>query len=135
MRYPIETIEGVGPAYGKKLRDIGIATTAQMLRRGETPAGRREIAEETGIDHDKVLTFVNICDLLRIRGVGEEYSELLEAAGVDTVKELRNRNPENLAKAIAEANETRKLVRQLPSAKHCQRWVSHAKTLAPMVTY
>ena len=135
MRYPIEKIEGIGPAYGKKLRAIGIGSTATLLKKGETPAGRKAVAAESGIDPDHILKWVNMCDLMRIRGVGEEYSELLEAAGVDTVKELRNRNPDNLAKAIAEANEKKKLVRQLPSAKHCQKWVAHAKTLVPMLSY
>ena len=135
MRYSIETIEGIGPSHAKKLREIGIKTTANLLKKGETPAGRKAVAAESGIDPDLILKFVNLCDLMRIKGVGEEYSELLEAAGVDTVKELRNRNPDNLAKAIAEANAARKLVRQLPSAKHCQRWVAHAKTLVPMISY
>ena len=134
-RYTIETIEGIGPVYGKKLRDIGIKTTANLLKAGGTPSGRKTVANDSGIDPDHILRWVNICDLMRIRGVGEEYSELLEAAGVDTVKELRNRNPENLAQAIADANATKKLVRQLPSAKHCQKWVAHAKTLVPMISY
>ncbi len=135
MRYTIEKIEGIGPAYGKKLRDIGIRTTATLLEKGATPSGRKSVAKESGIDPDYILKWVNMCDLMRISGVGEEYSELLEAAGVDTVKELRNRNPDNLAKMIAEANEKRKLVRQVPGPKHCHKWVAEAKTMEPAVSY
>lgn len=135
MRYTIEKIEGIGPSYGAKLRRIGVRTTADLLDKGATPSGRKSAAAESGIDGDKILKWVNMCDLMRISGVGEEYSELLEAAGVDTVKELRNRNPENLAKAIAEANAARKLVRQIPGEKHCRKWVAQAKTLEPMISY
>lgn len=135
MRYSIERIEGIGPAYAKKLQAANVRTTATLLEKGATPSGRKSLASDSGIDPDKILKWVNMADLMRVSGVGEEYSELLEAAGVDTVKELRNRNPQNLAKAIAEANERKNLVRQVPSEKHCTKWVQQAKTMEPAISY
>jgi predicted flap endonuclease-1-like 5' DNA nuclease len=133
--YPIATIEGIGPAYAVKLKGAGIRTTAGLLARAKDPKGRREIAAAAGIDEGLILKWANMADLMRIKGVGEEYSELLEAAGVDTVKELRNRNVANLTKAIIEANAKRKMVRLLPSEKAVARWVAEAKTLPPMMRY
>jgi len=135
MRYKIETVEGVAKVYGEKLRCAGINRTDQLLERGATKKGRKEVAETCGIDEKMVLKWTNCCDLMRIRGVGKEYSELLEAAGVDTVKELRNRRPDNLHKAMQEANEKRKMVRQTPSLKQVEAWVAHAKELPPVMTY
>ena len=102
--YPIASIEGIGPAFAAKLKAAGIKSTGDLLVRGKDPKGRKEIATATGLDESRILKWTNMADLMRIKGVGEEYSELLEAAGVDTVKELRNRNAANLAKAMSEAN-------------------------------
>lgn len=135
MSYPIAKIEGIGPAFAKKLQAAGIRSTAALLERAKDAKGRKALASETGIDEKKVLAWTNMADLMRIRGVGEEYSELLEAAGVDTVKELKTRNPANLTSAMAEANAKRKLVRQLPSEKAVAGWISQAKTLPAMMTY
>ncbi len=135
MSYPIETIEGVGPKYGEILRSHGITRTHHLLQRGATRKGRKEVAAVTGLREADILKWTNMCDLMRIKGVGEEYSELLEAAGVDTVKELRVRKPDNLHKAMVEANEKKKLVRQLPSARQVERWVEQAKGLDPVMTY
>ncbi|MEM1020042.1 MAG: DUF4332 domain-containing protein, partial [Pseudomonadota bacterium] len=100
-----------------------------------TPKGRKQVAADTGIDEKKILKFANMADLMRIKGVGEEYSELLEAAGVDTVKELRNRRPDNLAAKMAEVNAKKKLVRSLPSEKVVEGWVGQAKELDPVMKY
>ena len=133
--YPIETIEGVGPAYAAKLSAAGLTTTAALLEAAKDPKGRKAVAEKTGIDESRILKWANMCDLMRIKGVGEEYSELLEAAGVDTVKELKHRKPENLHAKMVEVNEAKKLVRQTPSLKAVTDWVEQAKALPPTMTY
>jgi predicted flap endonuclease-1-like 5' DNA nuclease len=135
MGYQIIDIEGIGPAFTKKLKAIGINRTDQLLERGKTPKGRKELAAQSGIDEKKILKWCNMADLMRIKGVAEEYSELLEAAGVDTVKELRNRKAGNLAMALKEANAKKKLVRLVPGEKSVSKWVAEAKTLKPMMTY
>lgn len=135
MAYPIATIEGIGPAYAEKLKGAGIGNTAVLLDKAKDPKGRKAVAAATGITETLVLKWANMADLMRVKGVGEEYSELLEAAGVDTVKELRTRNSANLAKAMAEANAKRKLVRLVPSEKVVAKWVAAAKDLPPVMTY
>lgn len=135
MSYPIEKIEGIGAKNAEVLRSNGITQTHHLLSQGASRKGRKDVAEKTGIDEKKILKWANMCDLMRIKGVGEEYSELLEAAGVDTVKELRNRKPDNLRKAMVEANEKRKMVRQLPSQKQVEGWVKQAKDLDPIMSY
>ncbi|MEZ5670476.1 MAG: DUF4332 domain-containing protein [Alphaproteobacteria bacterium] len=135
MSYSILDIEGIGPANGKKLKAAGIATTAALLKRCGSAKGRKEAAGATGFSEAQLLKWANMADLMRVRGVGEEYSELLEAAGVDTVKELRNRKAENLAARMGEVNAAKKLVRQLPSVKQVTRWVEHAKTLDPAISH
>jgi predicted flap endonuclease-1-like 5' DNA nuclease len=135
MSYAIDKIEGVGPKYAEVLRGHGITRTHHLLERGATRKGRKDVAKLTGLKEDQILKWANMCDLMRIKGVGEEYSELLEAAGVDTVKEMRTRKPANLHKAMVEANEKKKLVRQLPSPKQVERWVKHAKDLDPVMSY
>jgi predicted flap endonuclease-1-like 5' DNA nuclease len=135
MSYSIDEIEGIGPVYAEKLTAIRIKTTAAYLERAKDPKGRKALAEETGIDDKRILKWANMADLMRISGVGEEYSELLEAAGVDTVKELKHRNAANLAAKMKEVNEEKKLVRQLPSESAVEKWVEQAKSLDPMMTY
>lgn len=131
----LEDIEGVGPAYAGKLRAGGVATQAALLAQGAKPRGRTDIAERTGINGNLILEWVNRADLTRIRGVGEEYADLLEAAGVDTVPELAQRNADNLYQRLVEVNAEKKLVRQMPSAAKIADWVSQAKTLQRVVTY
>ena len=128
-------VEGIGPAYKTRLNNIGIDTVWDLLSEGATPGGRKIIAEETGITGKLVLEWVNICDLLRISGVGEEYSDLLEEAGVDTVPELARRNPENLHLKLSEVNAEKNLVRRLPSLSDVERWVETAKTLPRKIEY
>ncbi len=135
MRYPIIDIEGIGPTFTKKLKKVGVNRTDQLLERGASPKGRKALAAESGIDEKKILKWTNMSDLMRIRGVAEEYSELLEAAGVDTVKELRNRNAANLTEAMKTTNNKRKLVRLCPGEKSVSKWVAEAKKLKPVMTY
>ena len=131
----IEKIEGIGAKYGKILRNNGIATTDALLKKGATKKGRVEVAKATKISEKLILEWVNLSDLMRITGIGEEYSDLLEEAGVDTVKELRNRVPENLHKKILEVNTKKKLVRRPPALSMVKSWVKQAKKLKPVVSY
>ncbi len=131
----IEQVEGIGPVYGEKLRNIGIPNTSVLLDRGCTRRGRQEIAQKCGLPEAKVLDWVNMADLFRIKGVGAEYAELLEGAGVDTVKELRNRNAESLAARLAELNQQKKLTRRVPSAQVVKGWVEQAKTIPARIEY
>jgi len=135
LSYKITTIEGIGPTYGAKLSAAGVTTTGALLKRGASKQGRSDLARASGLDEGLILKWTNMADLMRVKGVGEEYSELLEAAGVDTVKELRNRNAKNLAEAMAKANASRKLVRQVPGEKRVEGWVRHAGQLPPALTY
>ena len=131
----ITEIEGIGPANAKSLHKAGIKTVESLLKSGCTKNGRKELCGASGIDEKKILKWVNMADLFRVKGVGQEYSELLEAAGVDTVKELRNRKAGNLYKSMEEVNAKKKLVRSLPGEKKVESWIKHAKTLSPMVKY
>jgi predicted flap endonuclease-1-like 5' DNA nuclease len=131
----IVDIEGIGPAWAEKLKAQGITTTDALLKEGATPAGRKAIAAATTIDERKILEWVNHADLARINGVGWEYADLLEAAGVDTIPELAQRNAENLYAKLVEVNEAKKLVRRMPTANQLSTWVAEAKTLPRMVTY
>ena len=128
-------VEGIGETYAGKLAKAGIATTKALLEKGATPKGRKEISEKTGISEKMVLEWINHVDLFRIKGVGEEYSDLLEEAGVDTVPELAQRNPENLHQKLADVNQSKKLVRQLPSLTQVQSWVEQAKQLPRVIQY
>ena len=131
----IEEIEGIGPVYAEKLRAAGVTTTEELLETGGGPKGRDELAENTGIAGAHILRWVNHADLMRIKGVGKQYAELLEAAGVDTVKELRNRNAENLTAKLKETNEAKNLCGTTPSLSQVTAWIDEAKTLEPKVRY
>lgn len=131
MGYAIEEIEGIGPKYGEKLRACEIITTEDLLAKCAKKPGRTAVANDTGISDTLLRDWANMADLMRIKGVGEEYSDLLEEAGVDTVKELRNRNAANLAEKMAEVNEAKNLTNRVPSEKVVQGWVDQAKELAP----
>ncbi len=131
----IDMIEGVGPNYARTLRKAGIRTTEALLKRAATRKDRDALSEQTGIEVPRLLQWVNRADLMRVKGVGEEYSDLLEAAGVDTVKELRNRNSGNLIERMVEINRKKRLVRRLPTMSMVEGWVSHAKELDPVVKH
>jgi predicted flap endonuclease-1-like 5' DNA nuclease len=131
----IEDIEGIGPAQATKLRDAGIRTVEALLERGASPKGRDELAATTGISGTHILRWVNHADLFRIKGVAGEMSELLEAAGVDTVAELARRNPQNLHQALVQSNEQKQRVRRVPTEQQVSDWVSQAKDLPRAVSY
>jgi predicted flap endonuclease-1-like 5' DNA nuclease len=135
MKYKIEEIEGIGPTYGATLKAAGIADTEALLTRCAARKGRAELAKATGLDEGRLLKWANMADLMRISGVGEEYSELLEAAGVDTVKELQHRKADNLAAKMAEVNAAKKLTRVVPAASQVAKWIEQAKSLPPIISY
>ncbi len=128
-------IEGIGPMFAEKLIKAGVKTSQALLKKGASPQGRRMLAEETGISEARLLEWINHADLFRIKGVGEEYSDLLEAAGVDTVPELAQRNPQNLHAKLVEVNQHKSLVRQLPSLQQVENWVAQAKLLPRVIEY
>jgi predicted flap endonuclease-1-like 5' DNA nuclease len=128
-------IEGIGEVYGKKLLDAGVPTTETLLDAGATPQGRDKLAERTGIGHGLILKWVNRADLFRVQGIGEQYSDLLAAAGVETVLELAQRVPEHLHPKLVETNEAKKLVRHVPSLEHVAGWVAQAGKLPRVVSY
>ncbi len=135
MAYKIEEIEGIGPAFAKKLAIAEIKTTDDLLELCCDPKGRKAISAKTGIGEAQLLKWSNMADLMRISGIGQEYSELLEAAGVDTVKELRNRRADNLTEKMKEVNAKKKLARATPSTSVVEGWVNQAKTLGPKISY
>jgi predicted flap endonuclease-1-like 5' DNA nuclease len=135
MSYPISGIEGIAPALRTKLKSVGIRTTDKLLERTKGLKERQELARKIDIDPRILLSIANLADRMRIKGVGEDYAELLSAAGVDTVKELRYRNPAKLARTMGEANAKRNLVRVLPSELMVGRWIEHAKKLPLMISY
>ena len=131
----ISEIEGIGPAYASKLIAVGIKSVETFLKRSASKKGRAELADITGLSEKLILEWANMADLFRIKGVRTQYSELLEAAGVDTVKELRNRRPDNLYQKMIEVNAEKKLVRQVPSLSQVTQFVEQAKTLDPVITH
>jgi predicted flap endonuclease-1-like 5' DNA nuclease len=135
MSRSIQDIEGIGPKYAQLLNQAGIKTTGKLLETGGNRAGRRLLAEKTSINEKNILKWVNMADLFRVKGVAGQFAELLEGAGVDTVKELRNRNDDNLAEKMAEVNKKKHRCKATPSSKMVTNWVGQAKKMAPMVTY
>lgn len=135
MTYKIEEIEGIGPAYGQKLATADIKTTEDFLKFCADEKGRKTVSEKTGISETLLLKWANMADLMRINGIGGEYAELLEASGVDTIKELRTRVADNLAQKAAQINEVKKLTRVVPSSKVIADWIEKAKSLEPTITH
>ena len=133
--YSIADMDSVGGFYAAKLRKVGIRSSRKLLERARTPKLRKQLAQEAGVPEPEILRFANLSDLMRIRGVAEDYSALLEAAGVDTVKELKRRNAANLAAKLAEINSERRHVTLLPSQRRLERWIEEAKRLPPMLSY
>ena len=131
----LDEIEGIGPSYAQSLKTAGIDTIEELLEVGGNPAGRETIAEKSGLSPKLILEWVNHADLMRIKGVGSEYADLLEAAGVDTVPELAQRNAANLAATLEQINEAKNLVRRVPNEAEVTGWVAEAKTLPKAVEY
>jgi predicted flap endonuclease-1-like 5' DNA nuclease len=131
----IEDVEGIGPAYGDKLKAAGAGTTDALLSMGASPKGRGDLAEKTGISEKLILEWVNHVDLFRIKGVAGEYADLLEAAGVDSVPELAQRNAANLVQKLAATNEAKKLVRRVPTVAELEDWIKQAQSLPRIVTH
>jgi predicted flap endonuclease-1-like 5' DNA nuclease len=128
-------VEGIGPVYAAKLKAVGVTNTDALLKAGSTPKERKELAEKSGIGDHLILAWINHVDLYRIKGVGSEYADLLEAAGVDTVPELAQRKAENLLQKMTEVNQAKKLVRRLPVLSQVASWIEQAKQLPRVITY
>ncbi len=135
MAYKIIDVEGIGPVYAEKLAAAGIKTTEQYLEKCAKPAGRKALAEETGISPKLILTWANHSDLFRINGIAGQFAELLEAAGVDTVKELKHRVPANLHPKLVEVNEQKNLCNRVPSVSELEKMIEQAKELPPVLEY
>ena len=135
VSYSLMDIDGIGPLMAAKLKTVGIRTTESLLEAAKNLKGREALAAKIGVDEKTVLKWANMADRMRIKGIGAEYSELLRIAGVDTVKELKYRNPAKLAEAMAEANAKNKLARVLPSPRAVERWVEQAKRIQLKITY
>lgn len=135
MSVSIKKLEGIGPVYAKKLAYAGIRTSKDLLEAGRTRSNREGLARKLDISYKLVLRWVNLADLIRIKGISEEYSNLLEESGVDTVAELSNRKPESLHSAALEVNKKKKLVRRAPSLGVVKRWIEHAKRLPRVIEY
>ena len=135
MNRSIQDIEGIGPKYAEILKAAGVMNTGQLLAEGSERRGRVQLAERCGINEKLILKWVNMSDLFRIKGIAGQWAELLEASGVDTVKELRTRNPDNLADRMREINIQKRLVKQVPNAVQIRSWVDQAKKLKPAVSY
>ena len=135
MSYPITDIDGIDGEAAAILKSVGIRSTERLLEAARTVRGRKMLAIKTGFDEKRLLCWANVADRMRVKGIRKEYAELLQAAGVDTVKELKYRNPANLAKAMSDANKKHKMVRLLPSEKVVSRWIESAKKLPLKITY
>jgi predicted flap endonuclease-1-like 5' DNA nuclease len=135
MGYKIDEIEGIGPAYREKLSAAEIKGTDDLLRLCCDAKGREAVAERTGVSEKQLLEWSNKADMMRISGVGPQFAELLEASGVDTVKELRNRNADNLAEKIQEINSKKKLAKSSPAVGQVRQWIDQAKTMDPTITH
>jgi hypothetical protein len=135
VSYPLTDIEGIDDNVAAILKSAGVRSTEGLLEAARTSRGRKALAQQTGLNEKQLLAWTNVADCMRVRGVSREYADLLHAAGVFTVKELKYRNPANLAAAMAEANRRRKVVKLLPSEKVLVRWIDHARKLPLKITY
>ncbi len=131
----IVDVEGIGPSYAKKLAKAGVGTTNALLKQAADAKGRKALAEASGLKATQILEWVNHADLMRVKGIGPEFSDLLEASGVDTVAELATRNAKNLAEKVVEVNAKKKLVRRIPNEKEIAGWIASAKKLPKLVTH
>ena len=131
----LEDVEGIGPVSAEKLKKVGVGSTQSLLSMGGTPAGRKELAAKSGLSDKLILEWVNHVDLFRVRGIGEEYADLLEEAGVDTVVELAQRKPENLLKKMGEVNASKNLVNKMPGLSQVEDWIAQSKKLPRAISY
>ena len=131
----IDAIEGLAAKNATRLRKAGVRTTEALLKKAGARRGRRELSKAASLAEKQILQWVNRADLMRVKGIGSEYSDLLEAAGVDTIKELRNRSATALTKKMTEINQSKKLVRRLPTEDMVRTWIAEAKKLAPIVSH
>lgn len=135
MSYPLTEIDGIDEEVARVFRKVGVRTTAKLLEAARDPKGRKALAGKTGFSERMLLSWANKADRMRIKGIGEEYAQLLQAAGVETVRELKHRNAQRLYKAMADANQKRSLVRLMPSERVVARWIEHAKKLPLKISY
>ena len=135
MSVSLKNIDGLGTEIVASLKAAGIRTTDKLLELAKTAKGRKALSEKTGIDEKRLLQFANMADRLRVKGLGTEYAELLRLVGVDTVRELKYRNPRNLAQEMRKVNDKRRLVQLVPTEKAVGRWIEHARRLPPKITY
>jgi predicted flap endonuclease-1-like 5' DNA nuclease len=135
MTYKIRQVEGIGSWYSERLIAAGVETTADLLAKASTADGRERLERLTGISKDQLLKWTNQADLMRVSGIGSEYGQLLEVAGVDTVKELGTRNPENLATTLADVNRDKKLTRAVPAVATVAKWVDQARNMESVITH
>ncbi len=135
MGYKIEQVEGIGAAYAAKLNEAGVKTTEQLLEQCATKSGRAKMAEATGISEKLILKWTNHADLFRVNGIAGQFAELLEAAGVDTVKEFRHRVPANLQSKLVEVNEAKNICNRVPSVAELEKMIAQANELEPIITY
>lgn len=135
MSYKIEQIEGIGPYFAERLGQVGVLTTDKLLTRCATPEGRRQLEFSTGIPSTQILTWTHRADLMRVSGIGSEFSELLESCGIESVKHLAMRDPENLVHLMSRVNDEKKLTRVVPALKTVTKWVERAKLLEPVLIH
>ncbi len=135
MGYKIEQVEGIGAAYAAKLNEAGVKTTEQLLEKCATKSDRAKMAEATGISEKLILKWTNHADLFRVNGIAGQFAELLEAAGVDTVKEFRHRVPANLQSKLVEVNEAKNICNRVPSVAELEKMIAQANELEPIITY
>ena len=135
MGYKIDEIEGIGPTYAEKLTAAGIKTTEDLLAKCANPAGRKAAASATSLSEGQLLKWANMADMMRIKGIGPQFAELLEASGVDTVKELRTRKAENLVSKMAEVNQVKNLTNAAPALATITGWIEQAKTMDPAISH
>jgi predicted flap endonuclease-1-like 5' DNA nuclease len=135
MAKKITEIEGIGPAFQEKLAGAGVTTVEGLLETGASKTGRKKLAADSGIDEGKILDWVNMADLFRIKGIASQFAELLKAAGVDTVKELRTRNAENLHAKLTEVQAAKKITKAVPALSQVAGFIEQAAALEPVVTH
>ena len=131
----IDAIAGLDPKSATRFRKSRVRTTEALLKRAATRRGRKDLAASTKLEEKQILIWLHRADLMRVKGIGSEYSDLLEAAGVDTIKELRRRNPVSLTKKMIQINESRMLVQRLPTEGMVERWIDHASQLEPIIIH